>query len=179
MRTDSVYRSIKSYLDICKDNRYEFKPQFILIQSSMNNICILFRTCVDETKLCKGKPLCGNKNDLKWCKAVWKLPSPNFTNIMNKGSDEIHSKCTKGHQPDNFVPNGQDILSKDIEDGLFYDCFNRADENPFKRAAYNQSESKSWSELVRTPCPLDGDGKYLYRRCLGKNPNQCVATDGG
>ena len=96
------------------------------------------------------------------------MPSPNFTHIVDKNRDEIHSKCAKGHQPDNFVPNGQDILSNDIEDGLVYDCFNRADENPF-----NQSESKSWSELVRTPCPLD-----LYRRCLGKNPNQCVATDG-
>ena len=146
---------------------------------TVNNKCTLFRTCVDETQLCKGKPLCGNGNDLKWCKDVWKLPSPNFTYIYDNTLDKVHSKCTKGHQPENFVPNGQDILSEVIGNGLVYNCFNRADEDPFKKVAYNQSESKSWSEWVRTSCPLDPLGKNLYRRCLGKNPIQCVDTQGG
>ena len=125
--------------------------------------------------MCKGKSLCGNRNDLKWCEDAWKLPSPNFTNIVDKRIDKLHSKCIKGHQPENFVPNGQDILFKDIGNGLVYNCFNRADEDPFKKVAYNQSVDKSWSDLVRTPCQLG----QSYRRCLGKNPRQCVGTDGG
>ena len=137
----------------------------------LNNKGTLFRTCVDETQFCNRKPLCGNGNDLKWCKDVWELPSPNFTNIEDKRRDKVHSKCTKGNQPENFVPNGQDIVADNKGDGLFYNCFNRADEDPFRKVAYNQS----WSDLVRTPCPLG----HSYRRCLGRNPSQCVGTDGG
>ena len=130
----------------------------------------LFRTCVDETQLCMGKPLCGNKNDLRWCKNEWKLPSLNFTNI------QLHSKCTKEHQPENYVPNGQDIL-KVTENDLVYNCFNRADVDPFKKITSNQSEdevNKSWSEWVRTPCQFE-----YGRRCLGQKPNQCVKIEGG
>ena len=136
----------------------------------------LFRTCVDETQLCKGKPLCRNKNDLKWCKDVWELPSSNFTNIVDM-NEEIHSKCIKEHQPENFVPNGQDILAEDIRNGLSYSCFNRADEDPFKKSTHNQSEdegNKSWSDWVRTPCEYESE-----RRCLGQKPSQCVHTNGG
>ena len=125
--------------------------------------------------MCKGKPLCENKNDLKWCKDVWDLPSPNFTNIND--IDGKHSKCNKSHQPENFVLNGQDILEKDIGNGLVYNCFNRGDEDPFKKIGYNQSEDegeKSWSDWVRTPCQDD-----YYRRCLGQNPSQCVFAVGG
>ena len=143
----------------------------------MKNTCTLFRTCVDETQLCKGKPLCGNGNDLKWCKDVWKLPSPNFTNIVDKRINKVHSKCTKGHQPENFVPNGQDIFLEDTANGV-YNCFNRADEDPFKKVAYNQSVDKSWSDLVKTPCQL-GQLGHSYRRCLGRNPSQCVFSAGG
>ena len=83
--------------------------------------------------------------------------------------------CNKAHQPENFVPNGQVIYSADIGNGLVYNCFNRADENPFKKIAYNQSEDegdKSWSDWVRTPCQDD------YRRCLGQKPSQCVNSYG-
>ena len=111
--------TVRSYLNICQDNRYEFKLHFLSILQRLNNKGTLFRTCVDETQLCKGKPLCGNGNDLKWCKDVWKLPSPNFTYTYDDTLDKFHSKCTKGHQPENFVPNGQDILSEDIGDVLF------------------------------------------------------------
>ena len=114
-----------------------------------------------------------NKNDLKWCKDVWDLSSPNFTQIVQQDGRK-HSKCNKSPEPDDFVPNGQDILKEDVGNGLFYNCFNRADEDPFKITAYNQSEDdKSWSEWVRTPCQI-----YNNRRCLGKNPSQCVDSFG-
>ena len=127
--------------------------------------------------MCKGKPLCNNKNDLKWCKDVWDLSSTNFTQIVEIAGGRKHSKCNKSHQPDNFVPNGQDILEEDIGNGLFYNCFNRADEDPFKKSTHNQSEDegdKSWSDWVRTPCQ-----SRSYRRCLGQKPNQCVKMEGG
>ena len=119
-----------------------------------------------------------NKNDLKWCKDVWDLSSPNFTQIVETdGFSRKHSKCNKSHQPENFVPNGQDILEEDIGNGLYYNCFNRADEDPFKKIYYNQSEdegAKSWLDWVRTPCQ-HGD---FYRRCLGQKPSQCVYIPG-
>ena len=83
-----------------------------------------------------------------------------------------HSKCNKSHQPENFVHNGQDILKKEIGNGLVYNCFNRADENPFRKVAYNQCEDegeKSWSDWVTTPCQ-----SFDMRRCLGQKPQQCV-----
>ena len=136
---------------------------------------ILFRTCVDETELCKGKPLCDNKNDLKWCKDVWDLPSPNFKHILDDNYRQ-HYKCNRSHQRENSVPNGQDILAQDISDGYFYNCFNRADEDPFKKSTHNQSEDegdKSWSDWVRTPCQNTDS-----RRCLGQKPSQCVHSYG-
>ena len=84
----------------------------------------------------------------------------------------MHSKCNKTYQLENSVPNGQDILPGDIGDGLFYNCFNRADENPFKKMGYNESGDgidKSWSDWMRTPCQILTD-----RRCLGGKPSQCV-----
>ena len=135
----------------------------------------LFRTCVDETQLCKGMPLCENKNDLKWCKDEWKLPSPHFKYIFDYEKIEQHSKCSKSHQFDNFIPNGQDILKEDIGNGLVYNCFNRADEDPFQKIGYNQSEGdKSWLGWVRTPCY-----NIMERRCLGQKPSQCVYIPGG
>ena len=123
-----------------------------------------------------------NKNDLKWCKDVWDLPSPNFKNIFDYAGKDYgkHSKCTKSHQPENFVPNGQDIFEKDIGNGLVYNCFNRADEDPFKKVAYNQSEDegeKSWSDWVTTPCQ-SYDMRTPMRRCLGQKPSQCVYYTG-
>ena len=120
--------------------------------------------------------MCANKNDLKWCKDVWELPSLNFTNIVDSNGKE-HSKCTKRDEIENFVPNGQDILEKEIGNGLVYNCFNRADEDPFKKVTYNQSEDegeKSWSDWVTTPCR-----SYDMRRCLGQKPSQCVDVSGG
>ena len=166
--------AIRSYLDMCHNNKYEFNSQSLSLFLTMNNTCILFRTCVDETQLCMGKPLCENKNDLKWCKDVWDLSSPNFKYIYEVAKQK--SVCNKTHQPENFVPNGQVINTEDIGNGLVYNCFNRADEDPFKKVANNQSEDevdKSWSDWVRTPC---GE---KFRRCLGQKPSQCVFAGGG
>ena len=120
-----------------------------------------------------------NKNDLKWCKDEWDLSSPNFSHIKDLSTGKFHSKCTKGDQPENFVPNGQDIMEEDKENGHIYNCFNRADEDPFKKIGYNQSEdegNKSWSDWVGTPCHLID---FPHWRCLGKKPSQCVFTFGG
>ena len=91
----------------------------------------------------------------------------------------MHSKCNKTYQLENSVPNGQDILIVDIGDGLFYNCFNRADENPFKKMGYNESGDeidKSWSDWMRIPC-LNYSSIY-NRRCLGGKPSQCVFSAG-
>ena len=110
-----------------------------------------------------------------WCKDVWKMPSLNFTQIMEQDS-RYHLKCNKLPQLENFVPNGQDILAIDIGVGLVHNCFNRADSDPFKKIGYNQSEDggdKSWSDWVRTPCQYVGT-----RRCIGQKPSQCVDSYG-
>ena len=123
-----------------------------------------------------GKPLCENKNDLKWCKDVWDLPFLNFTQIVDDWWRK-HSKCNKSHQHENSVPNGQDILAEDFGNSFVYNCFNRADEDPFKKVAHNQSDDegdKSWSDWVRTPCQYP----YKERRCIGQKPSQCVNSYG-
>ena len=89
----------------------------------------------------------------------------------------MHSKCNKTYQLENSVPNGQDILPGDIGDGLLYNCFNRADENPFKKMGYNESGDEidnSWSDWMRIPCQITNYG----RRCLGGKPSQCVISMG-
>ena len=66
------------------------------------------------------------------------------------------------------MPNGQDILPGDIGDGLIYNCFNRADENPFKKMDYNESgDGKSWSDWMRTPCKKDIENQKM-RQILQK-----------
>merc|ERR1712142_203740 len=52
-RNDAQYSS--SYMDICYDQS----------------------TCVRETKVCRGVPLCPNHLDLKWCKnaSIWNKPA--------------------------------------------------------------------------------------------------------
>ena len=116
--------------------------------------------------MCKGKPLCSNKNDLKWCKDVRELPSPNFKHFIEYPERE-HSKCNKSHEDENTIPNGQDILAEDIGNGLVYNCFNRADEDPFKGIFHNQS----WSDWVKIPCHPS-----WFRRCLGQKPSQPCVT---
>ena len=109
------------------------------------------------------------------------MSSPNFTNIQGYYDvDTTHSKCNKTYQLENSLPNGQDILQEDIGDGLIYNCFNRADENPFKKTGYNESGDevdKSWSDWMRIPCQNQGPQNH-NRRCLGGKPSQCVNSYG-
>ena len=59
--------------------------------------------------MCKGIPLCNDKNDLKWCKnaTIWnENPGANWVDIMD------HFVCTLSPQSDKLAPQGNedDIL---------------------------------------------------------------------
>ena len=126
---------------------------------------LLIRTCVDESELCKGVPLCGNKEDLKWCKAasMWTVPDNWIPMIYVTNKHQI--KCTFLNETD---PRGQWIDRADNFDGKNFHCINRADEDPFSKQK-NTTDDNSWLELVNSTC------SYSYkRRCLGDKPTQCV-----
>ena len=128
-------------------------------------LSLLIRSCVDESKLCKGVPFCGNKEDLKWCKAasMWTIPD-NWTPMYNLKTKQKQEKCTSLNDTD---PNGQWIDPEDKKDGIFQ-CINRKDENPFSKQI-NVTDGNSWIESVNSPCDYS-----WYRRCLGDKPTQCV-----
>ena len=128
-------------------------------------LSLLIRTCVDETELCKGVPLCDNKEDLKWCKAasMWTVPG-NWT-PMKDGYVQAREKCTSLNENN---PQGQWIYAKDMTDGIFQ-CINRKDENPFSKQK-NVTDGNSWIESVNYPCDYS-----WHRRCLGDKPNECVS----
>ena len=90
----------------------------------MQRFLFTFSTCVDEALLCKGIPLCENKNDLKACG----MEIPNMDNWK-----PIHtlSTCTPINHPEYIMPFGQTVLNESIADGIQYNCLNRGDENPF------------------------------------------------
>ena len=126
---------------------------------------------MDESELCKGVPLCGNKEDLKWCKAasMWTVPE-NWTPMLDytpenlvTSTDQLQKKCSFVNDTD---PPGQWFHSEDKMDGHLYQCINRTDENPFSKQ--KNATDDTWLEWVNIPCGLDG------RRCLGDKPNQCV-----
>ena len=127
-------------------------------------LSLLIRTCVDESELCKGVPLCDTKEDLKWCKAAstWTVPD-NWTPMIDK-NEHVQQKCTTLNDTD---PQGQWIDSEKKKDGIFQ-CINRKDEKPFSKKK-NVTDGYSWIELGNSAC------EHLYRRCLGDKPNQCVS----
>ena len=55
-----------------------------------------------------------------------------------------------------------------------YHCLNRADEKPFFRGQKNDTNSTEelWLQWVSTPCPFDEYDQL--RRCIGRQPDQCV-----
>ena len=68
---------------------------------------------------------------------------------------------------DNFVgKRGDDI----------YHCLNRADEKPFFRGQKNDTNSTEelWLQWASTPCPLPLKEYSQWRRCIGRQPDQCV-----
>ena len=125
-------------------------------------------TCVNEKSLCKGKRLCANGNDLKWCKNATSLTIP-------PGWKPLY-----GHVNCNYINSnvtgqeGQWVKKEGKYDTTTFNCFNRKDENPFiKTTNHNenvQKEGDAWLDAVRKPCPYGKD----YRRCLGNRPDLCI-----
>ena len=122
---------------------------------------------MDENQICKGIPLCDNKNDLKWCKnaSFWNEPAD------WKPMAE-HLACTLTRQADGVVPHGQLVKTFLVDDGTYH-CLNRADEHIFSEKRQNNTNN-DWLQLVTTPC----EGGDAQRRCLGRNPDQCVDLTG-
>ena len=131
----------------------------------------LIRSCVDESKLCKGVALCPNKEDLKFCKNTtsWSLPDADKWEAI---SDHVY--CHVEGKPDSKSPHGQLIKKSTNNDGHVYNCVNRRDEEPFKaNKAVNSTEGgaqKKWLDDVNNPCPQGTD----FRRCLGQRADHCI-----
>ena len=132
---------------------------------------LFIRLCIDESELCKGVPLCSNKEDLKWCKtaSMWTVPE-NWTPIEifypNTLGPEPQKKCTTFLNDKD--PRGQWIHPDDMGDGKSYQCINRTDENPFSKPLLTATDDYRWLDLVNSICPNE------MRRCLGDKPTQCV-----
>ena len=137
---------------------------------------LFFSSCVDETKLCMGFPLCKNKNDLKLCKTAtsWNLANADWKPIL------YYSMCPQTHAVTSF---GQQIKVDQVEDAIEFNCLNRADENPFlnkKEMVNNETEVDTWLQLVNKPCSKDDvifPFSSYFRRCLGVLPKQCVGAN--
>ena len=65
---------------------------------------LYFSSCIDETQLCKGFPLCQNKIDLKWCRNTSSLSDPNVAEW--KPIDTL-SICNRTPQVNGTTPHGQ------------------------------------------------------------------------
>ena len=143
---------------------------YTLTFSGQTKILQLFftRSCVDENQICKGIPLCDNKNDLKWCKNATFWNEPADWKPMKD-----HSACTLTSQTDGVVPHSQLVKTFLVDDGTYH-CLNRADEHfIFEKRQNGTNNATDWLQLVTTPCVSDTD-----RRCLGRNPDQCVSLRG-
>ena len=102
---------------------------------------------------------------MKWCKnaTLWNDPA-DWKPIFK------HSVCTLTSRSDGVVPHGQLVKTSLVDDGTYH-CLNRADEHIFfEKRQNNTNNGTDWLQLVTTPCE---DGDY-YRRCLGRNADQCV-----
>ena len=140
---------------------------------------LFFSSCVDETKLCMGTPLCKNKNDLKLCKNAtsWNLANADWKPIV------FFSICPMMPQKNEITSFGQQIKVDQMEDAIEFNCLNRADENPFmikKQLENNETEVNSWLQLVNKPCSEDDiifPFSSYFRRCLGVLPKQCIGAD--
>ena len=84
-----------------------------------------------------------------------------------------HTACTLTSQPDGVVPHSQLVKTFLVDDGTYH-CLNRADEHfIFEKRQNGTNNETDWLQLVTTPCVSDTD-----RRCLGRNPDQCVNLRG-
>ena len=84
-----------------------------------------------------------------------------------------HSVCTLTSQTNGVVPHAQLVKKSQTDDGTYH-CLNRADEHfIFEKRQNGTNNATDWLQLVTTPCVSDTD-----RRCLGRNPDQCVSLRG-
>ena len=84
-----------------------------------------------------------------------------------------HSVCNLTSQTDGVVPHSQLVKTFLVDDGTYH-CLNRADEHIFSEKRQNDTNNGTdWLKLVTTPCRLD-EFRGHYRRCLGRNPDQCI-----
>ena len=128
-------------------------------------IYFIFSTCVNEALLCKGIPLCENKNDLKACKL--NLPNMDWRPIY------FLSTCRPIDHPEYIMPFGQTVNSDFIADGRQFHCLNRGDEDPF---LITNSRSNGTETNGNTPC-LNNQNRWK-RRCLGSRQDICVSALG-
>ena len=158
MNNPDTYRS---YLDVCQDNRYVQDCKADSSKKCVTKVCFLFSTCVKETLLCKGIPLCANKNDLKACKM--NLPNMDWIPIAN------YNTCIPVDHPEYIMPYGQTIDIDHFKDKSHFYCLNRGNTNPFLNNGAD-ADSKTWTQWMNTSC----DNPSSYRRCLGLRPDMCV-----
>ena len=137
----------------------------------------LIRTCADESKLCMGVSLCPNGGeDLKFCKNAtsWNLPDADFKPIqLSKTKVDVVDKYVScNHLKDEPSPKGQQIKISTNNDGRFFNCINRRDEDPFKenKAEVEVGANKKWLDYVNKRCPKGPE----HRRCLGQSADLCV-----
>ena len=103
--------------------------------------------------------MCSNKADLKWCRNT---SAPELSEADWKPFVDF-SKCTFANKTNS--PNGQWVHNYKVNDGIYFNCFNRMDENPFVRA-YSQ---KTWLNISNTKCPYSWG-----MRCIGFSSDRCV-----
>ena len=116
--------------------------------------------------------MCPNKEDLKYCRNA---TSGGLTDATWKPIDATRDFLSCNHldqQSDQKNLQGQQINPLQINDGRFFHCLNRRDENPFDAGKKNNeiSNQKTWLDNVKKPCSLGSS----YRRCLGGRVDQCV-----
>ena len=131
-------------------------------------------SCVDETKLCMGTPLCENKNDLKLCRNAtsWNLANADWKPVV------FSSTCPLTPQNNKITSYGQFIKVDQMGDKNQFNCYDRADENPYNMKMFDTNGT--WLQLVKKTCSIDDiimPFSAHFRRCLGKKPAQCVGAD--
>ena len=126
--------------------------------------------------------MCSNKEDLKWCKNATTWPVPDNWKPLNDPAIEQDGlvdipllKCSFLQNDTN--PQGQ--WFSQLTKGRVYNCFNRADENPFSKEKNGADNIlNNWLQLVKTQCDDRPFWDENERRCLGDRVDSCVDAVG-
>ena len=79
---------------------------------------IFIRTCVDETKICQGLPLCSNHNDIKYCNAtLWNQTS---TTKWKPLAVNLYQRLSFSYQ---LIPKYDEIFLGNSPNYLIHTCF--------------------------------------------------------